>query len=293
MQVAVCGVLRPAQHPATGCPDQRASLERKDCLLSPGGRARLSARGSPAYGEGAGRSAPALCFSRPPLPPLQTDHLITPSSSLPPSPPHPHQIIAAYDVLLMRSMQRRLSGAAPIDPSVRFADVSRRGGSGGRGGGGSGGGGGGGNSSSTTATRRRSSTPAPTPLAGGLVTLSPARASDRPRQAAAFGGLALWAAVQASTEPAIFAATDTAGLQTAAAAAAAIWFLRDGKGLPLGRAAGLAVAGLVAGALLGFGLQAALPAGALASAGGIWACPGVLTAEAGILGLYGVAALLA
>ena len=187
----------------------------------------------------------------------------------------------------MRSMARRLSGAAPIDPAVRFADVGRN-----RSNRGGGGGGGGASSSSTTTRRRGGATPA-TQLAGGLATLSPARPADRPRQAAVFGDLALWAAVQASTEPAIFAATDVAGLQVAAAGAAAIYFLRDGKGVPLGRAAGLALTGLLAGSLLGYGLQAALPAGALASAGGLWACPGVLTAEAGMLGLWGVAAFLA
>jgi hypothetical protein len=189
----------------------------------------------------------------------------------------------------MRSMQRRLSGA--VDASVRFADVRRSASGGGASTATRSGGGGGGRGSAASSSRGGIGGGLPSPA--GLVTLSSARPADRPRQAAVFGGLALWAAVQASTEPPIFAAHDTAGLQTAAAVAAAIYFLRDGKGVPLGRAAGLAVAGLVAGATVGWLLQAAAPAGALAAAGGLWAAPGVLTAIAGIFSLWGVAALLA
>lgn len=198
----------------------------------------------------------------------------------------------------MNSMARRLSGEAPVEASVRYADLRvppRRGpgsGSGSPGGRGGGGGGGGGtgvkkgarsSSSSKNATKQISLGSLPIALAtpaGDLAT----------KQALAFGGLAAWALAQGVTEPAAAAAVDTASLQLAASLGLSIWFLADAKRLPLRTAALVSLAALAVGAVAGGGLAAWLrpdivPLGPLAS-------PGVLAAEAAIAALWAAAAFV-
>ena len=195
----------------------------------------------------------------------------------------------------MNSMARRLSGEAPVEASVRYADLRvppRRGpgsGSGSPGGGSRGGGGGGGTGikkgarSSKNATKQISLGSLPIALAtppGDLAT----------KQALAFGGLAAWALAQGVTEPAAAAAVDTASLQLAASLGLSIWFLADAKRLPLRTAALVSLAALAVGAVAGGGLAAWLrpdivPLGPLAS-------PGVLAAEAAIAALWAAAAFV-
>lgn len=194
----------------------------------------------------------------------------------------------------MNSMARRLSGEAPVEASVRYADLrvpprrgpgSGSGSPGGRGGGGSGGGTGvkKGARSSKNATTQISLGSLPIALAtppGDLAT----------KQALAFGGLAAWALAQGVTEPAAAAAVDTASLQLAASLGLSIWFLADAKRLPLRTAALVSLAALAVGAVAGGGLAAWLrpdivPLGPLAS-------PGVLAAEAAIAALWAAAAFV-
>jgi len=229
--------------------------------------------------------------------------------SSPSSTPHTNkkQIELAYDKLLMNSMARRLSGEAPVEASVRYADLRvppRRGPGSGSGsptgsasgrsrGGGGGGGGGGGLRGGGTGVKRGARSPSSSkqvslgslPIA--LATPPPDLAS---KQALAFGGLAAWALAQGVTEPAAAAAVDTASLQLAASLGLSIWFLADAKRLPLRTAALVSLAALAVGTVAGGGLAAWLrpdivPLGPLAS-------PGVLAAEAAIAALWAAAAFV-
>lgn len=200
----------------------------------------------------------------------------------------------------MNSMARRLSGEAPVEASVRYADLRvppRRGpgsssgspgGSGGRGGGG--GGGGTGTRKGTRSSSSSSSTKKQISLGSLPIALSAPSTDLATKQAVAFGGLAAWALVQGVTEPAAAAAVDTASLQLAAALGLSIWFLADAKRLPLRTAALVSLGALAVGAVAGGGLAAWLrpdivPLGPLAS-------PGVLAAEAAIAALWAAAAFV-
>jgi len=207
----------------------------------------------------------------------------TPCARLDPLPSLlPFQVEAAYDALLMRSMQRRLAGGV-ADSSVRFADV-RAAPRAARGPSARGGGGGGGGSPS-----RRSPATAAAPSFAG-VRLAPAPTPLLAKQAATFGGLALWALAQALLEPPAVAAGEVAGLQTALALGASLWFLRDGKRLAFGTAAAASFAGLAVGAALGGATNAWLRVDLVPLAG--FSSPGVLAAECCILTLFAVAALV-
>lgn len=209
------------------------------------------------------------------------------------------KIELAYDKLLMNSMAQRLSGEAPVEASVRYADLRvppRRGpgsGSGSPTGSASGRGGGGGLRGGGTGVKRGARSPSSSkqvslgslPIA--LATPPPDLAS---KQALAFGGLAAWALAQGVTEPAAAAAVDTASLQLAASLGLSIWFLADAKRLPLRTAALVSLAALAVGTVAGGGLAAWLrpdivPLGPLAS-------PGVLAAEAAIAALWAAAAFV-
>jgi hypothetical protein len=73
---------------------------------------------------------------------------------------------------------------------------------------------------------------------------------------AVFGGLAVWTLAQGLLEPTPqAAAADVPGLQLALAIAATVYLLREQKRVGLGKAAGLALAGLLAGTLVGAGVQ--------------------------------------
>ena len=199
----------------------------------------------------------------------------------------------------MNSMARRLSGEAPVEASVRYADLRvppRRGpgsgsGSPGGSGGSRGGGGGGGGTGIKKGTRSSSRNNTRQISLGSLPIALAAPPTDlATKQAAAFVGLAAWALAQGVTEPAAAAAVDTASLQLAAALGLSIWFLADEKRLPLRTAALVSLGALAAGAVAGGGLAAWLrpdivPLGPLAS-------PGVLVAEAAIAALWAAAAFV-
>jgi hypothetical protein len=161
------------------------------------------------------------------------------------------QIEAAYDLIFSSQLQARLTGSLPVSTNVRFADVRRRptapaaantatqkaqqllqglrgGGGGGRGGSGGG-----------AAIRVQAPAPQTAATAGAV-----------------FGGLAVWTLAQGLLEPTLqAAAADVPGLQLALAIAATVYLLREQKRVGLGKAAGLALAGLVAGTLVGAGVQ--------------------------------------
>jgi len=197
----------------------------------------------------------------------------------------------------MNSMARRLSGEAPVEASVRYADLRvppRRGpGSGSASGRASGRGGGGGG----TGTKKRASSSSSSSSSSSKIALGslPIALVTPPtdlatKQALAFGGLAAWALAQGVTEPAAAAAVDTASLQLAASLGLSIWFLADAKRLPLRTAALVSLGALAVGAVAGGGLAAWLrpdivPLGPLTS-------PGVLAAEAAIAALWAAAAFV-
>ena len=203
----------------------------------------------------------------------------------------------------MNSMARRLSGEAPVEASVRYADLRippRRGpgsgsgspgGSGGSSGRGGGGGSGGGMGIKKGARSRSSPSNTKQISLGSLpIALATPPTDLATKQALAFGGLAAWALAQGVTEPAAAAAVDTASLQLAASLGLSIWFLADAKRLPLRTAALVSLGALAVGAVAGGGLAAWLrpdivPLGPLAS-------PGVLAAEAAIAALWAAAAFV-
>ncbi|KAF8067219.1 hypothetical protein HT031_002266 [Scenedesmus sp. PABB004] len=182
------------------------------------------------------------------------------------------EIEAAYDVLFMQSMKRRIASPSTVPSSVRFADV--------------------------TPTRKRSSAGASAAqpsllqkLPGGGISVAPAKQSVAAGQAAVFAGLATWSVAGALLETPDAQAADTAGLQLAAALAFAVYGFREFKRLPLGRAVGLSLGAMVAGILLGAGLNAWLrvdivPLGSFGS-------PGVLVSTFGIAALALASAFLA
>ena len=178
-------------------------------------------------------------------------------------------------------MQRRLAGGV-ADPAVRFADV-RRAAPARVGGGGSG-----------SSTRRAAATtrapPSTSPSLPGGLRLAPAPPALLAKAALTYGGLGAWALTQALTEPPAAAAVDGAGAQTAVALLATLYFLRDGKRLTMRVAGGAAGVGLVAGVALGAALNAWLRVDVVPLAG--FGAPGVLTAEAAIVSLFAVAALV-
>ena len=195
----------------------------------------------------------------------------------------------------MNSMARRLSGEAPVEASVRYADLRvppRRGpgsSNGSSGGGGSGRGGGGG-TGIKKGTRSSSSSKNQISLGSLPIALASPPTDLATKQALAFGGLAAWALIQGITEPAAAAAVDTASLQLAASLGLSIWFLADAKRLPLRTAALVSLAALAVGAVAGGGLAAWLrpdivPLGPLAS-------PGVLAAEAAIAAMWAAASFV-
>ncbi|KAK9824278.1 hypothetical protein WJX72_009117 [[Myrmecia] bisecta] len=166
------------------------------------------------------------------------------------------QVDLAYDVLFMQDLKKRIGGQ--VSGSVRFADVPK--------------------------PKRKPASQGPMQsLPGGVRVDKPAN-NTLVAQSAVFGALAAWSLFQGVSEPASVAASDVAGLQLALATGAAVYFLRENKRLKLGRAAGLASAGLVLGVLLGSGLQAWLRVDVVPLAG--LSSPGVFVSGFAILGLW-------
>jgi Protein CHAPERONE-LIKE PROTEIN OF POR1-like len=109
--------------------------------------------------------------------------------------------------------------------------------------------------------------------------------------AAAYAALGAWAWLQGASEPYAAQQTDVAGLQLALAFGAGVYYLRDRKRLGLGRAFLYGAGGLILGAVLGNALEQWLRVD-LVPIGGMGA-PGVVVAEAGLLGVALAAAFLA
>ncbi|GBF91048.1 hypothetical protein Rsub_03904 [Raphidocelis subcapitata] len=175
------------------------------------------------------------------------------------------QIEAAYDVLFMHSMKKRITGELQVPSGVRYADVpqAKK-----RGGGSSGSGTRGGASQQPALLQK---------LPGGVGVATPRAASAAALQAAVFGGLVAWALAGALLESPEAQAADTAGLQLALAAAFAVYQLRDAKRLSIGRAAGITVGSMVAGIMFGALLNAWLQVDVVPI--GSFSSPGVFVTE--------------
>ncbi|KAK9836137.1 hypothetical protein WJX81_004315 [Elliptochloris bilobata] len=172
------------------------------------------------------------------------------------------QVEAAYDILLMQSMKRRMSG--DVGSAVRFADVKRA----------------------------RSATKAEPGLLQRLpVQVSPASQDTLLQLTGVSAALAAWSLAQGLAEPPGMGRNDIPGLQLALAVGATTYLLRDRKRLSLQRAGGLAVAGLVLGTLLGSALQSWLRVDIIPIFG--LGSPGVFVSEWAILSLWAVGAFLA
>lgn len=171
---------------------------------------------------------------------------------------------AAYDVLLMRSFNKRRSGEI-VDRSVRYADVKR---------------------------------PKPTELPGwakkavslpsSAVTFEKVRDEDFIKQGAIYAGLMLWTLAQGVSQP---QGMNIPSTQLALAFGLSIYFLRENKRSNFGRAALLSTGGLIAGALVGGLLQSWLrvdivPIGSLSS-------PEIIVGEGALLALWATCTFLA
>jgi hypothetical protein len=199
------------------------------------------------------------------------------------------KIEAAYDAVLSSQLRARLAGSLAVSDRVRFADVApprRAGGRGSRSGGGGGGGG-------------RAAAPPVLRLPGGAaVELRPLEGQPAAAAGAGYAALAAWTlagallnSAAAGSAPGAAAAADVPGLQLALGAGAAVYLLRDRKRAGLGKAALLALGGLVLGTLLGGAAESWLrvdlvPLGGLSS-------PGALVGEFGLAGLFAAAFFLA
>jgi hypothetical protein len=225
---------------------------------------------------------------------------------------------AAYDLLLMRDMRRRLSGETEVSASVRYADVGpassggRRGGSGGGGGGrgaaaGSGGGlgalfgGGGGGSQSAGRGAAVRGIRAGASVGGGRaraaaaspglgLAVRPVAGAQAGKLAAVFGGLAALALAGALLETPEQQLADVAPLPLALAGAAGVYFLRGDKRLSLARSSGITAGAALAGVLLGSALNAWLRVDIVPL--GNFGSPGVLLTDSAILAIWAACALL-
>ncbi|KAL6758360.1 hypothetical protein V8C86DRAFT_2597874 [Haematococcus lacustris] len=196
------------------------------------------------------------------------------------------ELESAYDVIFMQNMKKRLSGELEVSTSVRYADVpaavqkkSFRSGTANK-------------AASSAGSGPRSSTLAKLPATAGQwpVVSVPQDTKTLATTAAVFTGLATWALVQASLESPEAQIQDTAGFQLALAFAASLYFMKEKKRVPLGRAFGLSFASLIVGQLAGSLVEQWLrvdivPIGSFAS-------PGVLVAEFIITSLAAGAILL-
>ncbi|KAJ9527554.1 hypothetical protein QJQ45_025824 [Haematococcus lacustris] len=157
------------------------------------------------------------------------------------------ELESAYDVIFMQNMKKRLSGELEVSTSVRYADVpaavqkkSFRSGTANK-------------AASSAGSGPRSSTLAKLPATAGQwpVVSVPQDTKTLATTAAVFTGLATWALVQASLESPEAQIQDTAGFQLALAFAASLYFMKEKKRVPLGRAFGLSFASLIVGQLAG------------------------------------------
>lgn len=170
------------------------------------------------------------------------------------------KIETAYDILFMQSMKKRLAGEG-VAAKIRYADVAKR----------------------------KPAKQAPKPKLPVRVEQLP---SDTTLPASAlYLALFIWTTAQGLADPAGRITNDAPGLQIAIALGASVYLLSEKKRVPRGKAAGITVAGLLAGVLLGAALQSWLrvdivPIGGLGS-------PAALISDFGILAVWGGALLLA
>jgi hypothetical protein len=180
------------------------------------------------------------------------------------------EIEAAYDVLFMQSMKKRITGELEVSSSVKYADVPTKKRSG--------------QKSSSQATLLQK-------LPGGGISVERPKQNIAAGQAAVFAGLGTWAIVQALLETPDAQAADTAGLQLAAALGFAVYGFREWKKLPLGRSIGLSVGALAAGIVIGAAINAWLQVDIVPI--GSFGSPGVLVSTFGITSLALASAFLA
>uniref|UniRef100_A0A7S3VJQ0 Uncharacterized protein n=1 Tax=Dunaliella tertiolecta TaxID=3047 RepID=A0A7S3VJQ0_DUNTE len=210
------------------------------------------------------------------------------------------EVEAAYDLLFMQSMKKRLSGELEVSTGVRYADVpippkrtfqQRSGQQAGMG------------ASSGASPQRPSWLPSLPSTGGGrgggsssagqglgVQVAAPRDTNLAATQAAVFAGLGAWGIVQAVLESPEAQQSETAGLQVALALGYAIYSLKENKRMPLGKAAGLSLACLTVGALVGNGVEAWLRVDIVPI--GNFASPGVLVTEFIIAGLSAGAVFL-
>lgn len=168
------------------------------------------------------------------------------------------QIEAAYDIIFMQSMKRRMTGEVEVSTSVRYADVpaTQKKGGGQRGG-----------SAQKTLLSK----------AGVGVAIAVPTQQQASVQVAVFTAIGLGALAQALLESPEAQLSETAGFPLALAIGYSIYSLSKDKKVPLGKSVGLTVACLVAGTVVGSLIQNWLrvdivPLGSFGS-------PGVFVAE--------------
>lgn len=133
------------------------------------------------------------------------------------------QVEAAYDVLLMDSLNRRQAGK--IDPSIRFADVQK-----------------------PAPPKPKAQLPGWVPrVALPAVNVPPTE--DIALAGAVFAALGTWSLLEDVTRP--IGVPTVPGLQLALGYGAALYFLREKRKQTMGRANLLAVLGLAMGAAVG------------------------------------------
>jgi hypothetical protein len=146
------------------------------------------------------------------------------------------EVEAAYDVMFMQSMKKRLSGEIQVSQSVRFADVP---------------------SSTNKVSQMLSGSPASPRMALPQNGSLPSIAIEKPQQqdaityAAVYGTLAAWGIAQVLFESPESQLADSAGLQLALGLAFAIYTFRAKKKMELGKAVGLSFVTLFAMTVVG------------------------------------------
>lgn len=186
------------------------------------------------------------------------------TADLPPDSQKVSEIEAAYDVLLMASMKRRLSGE--VSTSVRFADVAK------------------------TRLQTQPQRNAPRSILGGIVSVQTPSKSDLTTPSIIFAALASWGLLQGFTQPAGSLDANVPALQLGLSGMASFYFLKTDRKVSTGKAIGLAFGGALIGSIIGGGLNSWLrvdivPIGGLSS-------PSIFVSEFAILSLWATCTFL-
>ncbi|XP_002964652.2 protein CHAPERONE-LIKE PROTEIN OF POR1, chloroplastic [Selaginella moellendorffii] len=179
------------------------------------------------------------------------------------------QVEAAYDALLMRRLMKRRAGEV-ADSTVLYADVRKR--------------------SSSSSASKSGGIPGVNWLKGALanipVTIEAPTSNLLATQTAVYGGLVAWTYFSGMDSSSSFGggvAADSTGVTLAIGFGASLYFLRQ-QNLKLGKAAAIATAGLVAGALVGNVLESWLRVDIVPVAG--ISSPAVMVSECVLLSLW-------